>query len=217
MSFELCSDASNRKWLNDQGLEWFTLAVRGPVRYAGYGRVRFICDPEFPGQPSNGIEFDDLGGYVGFSRRSDRPSNEVARCPNRKQRGDDGGAHTAAGAEVRSLGADTHEFALRNRPLSDHGLARCSVGLAQLIGRNRVYDRTAFDSVVTHAFGVYRKRAQQGISGDHQGSNCDESAGGRPQPTQLLRPTGPPPEVVGRAPKRGWQKPPFPRRSEGKQ
>ncbi|WP_155290367.1 barstar family protein [Rhodococcoides fascians] len=58
MGFELCSDASAGKWLNDQRLDWSALAARGPIGYAAYARVRFIPDPAFPGQRTGGIEFE---------------------------------------------------------------------------------------------------------------------------------------------------------------
>ncbi|SNS99692.1 hypothetical protein [Rhodococcoides kyotonense] len=58
MSFELCGDASSANWLVEQNLPWYQLAVRGPVGFQKYARVRFIPDPDFIGQKTNEVEFE---------------------------------------------------------------------------------------------------------------------------------------------------------------
>ncbi|BAH51822.1 hypothetical protein [Rhodococcus opacus] len=58
MGIELCRESSAADWLKKQGLSWWRLAVRGPVGYPKYARVRFIPDPDFPGQKANDVEFD---------------------------------------------------------------------------------------------------------------------------------------------------------------
>lgn len=50
MSLRLCTDVAAADWLVEQQVEWDRLAVRGPLGYAAYARLRFIPDPSFEGQ-----------------------------------------------------------------------------------------------------------------------------------------------------------------------
>lgn len=58
VSFELCEDASAGQWLIDQNLPWYRLAGRGPVGFEKYLRVLFIPDPDFPGQRTSDVDFE---------------------------------------------------------------------------------------------------------------------------------------------------------------
>jgi hypothetical protein len=50
MTVRPCSDASPARWLLDSDRDWSDLAVRGPLGFDAYARLRFIPDPAYPGQ-----------------------------------------------------------------------------------------------------------------------------------------------------------------------
>ncbi|WP_018178083.1 hypothetical protein [Jongsikchunia kroppenstedtii] len=50
MTVERCIDSSPADWLVNQERDWRSLAGSGPLGYTRYARLRFIPDPEFPGQ-----------------------------------------------------------------------------------------------------------------------------------------------------------------------
>jgi hypothetical protein len=58
VSFELCDDASAAEWLLEQDLPWHRLAGRGPLGYLRYARLLFIPDPDFPGQKTSDVDFE---------------------------------------------------------------------------------------------------------------------------------------------------------------
>lgn len=58
VSFELCEDSSAARWLLDQDLPWYHLAARGPIGFEKYLRLLFIPDPDFRGQRTNDVEFE---------------------------------------------------------------------------------------------------------------------------------------------------------------
>ena len=61
MSLIVCTDISASDWLVGQDLPWYELAVKGPVGFPAYARLRFIPDPEFEGQKTNDVDFPDDG------------------------------------------------------------------------------------------------------------------------------------------------------------
>ena len=50
MTVRASSDPSAADWLVHAERDWWDLAVRGPLGYPSYARLRFIPDPTYPGQ-----------------------------------------------------------------------------------------------------------------------------------------------------------------------
>jgi hypothetical protein len=62
MTVHAYRDRSAADWLFGQDQAWAGLAVLAPIGYARYARLRFIPDPEFPGQRESDATIPDLGG-----------------------------------------------------------------------------------------------------------------------------------------------------------
>lgn len=58
MTVRPCTDASPAQWLLSADRDWSDLAVRGPLGYEAYARLRFIPDPSHPGQCEGEADVD---------------------------------------------------------------------------------------------------------------------------------------------------------------
>lgn len=61
MTLEQCVDLSAADWLVEQSDDWARLAVRGPLGFPAYARLRFLPDPSDEGQSVNDVETVDDG------------------------------------------------------------------------------------------------------------------------------------------------------------
>ena len=56
MPLQSCADLSPADWIAGSRLPWGRLVSMGPSGFAAYARLRFIADPQRPGQSENDIE-----------------------------------------------------------------------------------------------------------------------------------------------------------------
>ncbi|MFE4499755.1 hypothetical protein ACFRFQ_07805 [Rhodococcus sp. NPDC056743] len=55
MSLSVCTDLSASDWLVGQDMPWYQLAVKGPVGFPAYARLRFVPDPDIEGKHENDV------------------------------------------------------------------------------------------------------------------------------------------------------------------
>ncbi|MHA4854433.1 hypothetical protein L1080_033600 [Rhodococcus sp. MSC1_016] len=58
MSITRCADIAAARWIEQRPEDWWRLAVRGPVCFDRYARLRTIPDPSYPGQPETDVHVD---------------------------------------------------------------------------------------------------------------------------------------------------------------
>ena len=58
MPLEPCTDPSPAAWLTATEVPWRRLVDMGPAGFAAYARLRFIPDPQHPGQCENDVDVD---------------------------------------------------------------------------------------------------------------------------------------------------------------
>lgn len=58
MALTPCSDLSPADWIVSSELEWQQLVGFGPAGFPAYARLRFLRDPDFPGQSLNEADSD---------------------------------------------------------------------------------------------------------------------------------------------------------------
>ena len=60
MALSWCSDVSSAAWLTASGTDLWQLITFGPAGFAGYVRLRFVPDPNVPGQSENDVDENDI-------------------------------------------------------------------------------------------------------------------------------------------------------------
>ncbi|NYD40608.1 hypothetical protein [Nocardioides panaciterrulae] len=56
MPLQLCADLSPADWIADSEVPWGRLVCLGPPGFEAYARLRFIPDPDHPGQSENDVQ-----------------------------------------------------------------------------------------------------------------------------------------------------------------
>lgn len=88
MPLRACSDLSAAEWITGSALPWGRLVSMGPAGLAAYARLRFIPDPQRPGQSENDVEVgwglptehDRLGVALEVLGRHTSTPGEVYYC-----------------------------------------------------------------------------------------------------------------------------------------
>jgi hypothetical protein len=59
MTLQRCLDLSRAAWIVGSELPWDRLVGFGPAGFEAYARLRFLPDPQYPGQSENAVEVAD--------------------------------------------------------------------------------------------------------------------------------------------------------------